>query len=292
MTTRSAPRPRARILRRAAAIALGPALAAALAAVTNAAQAGAPATDAAPAAARARAAQAAAGAHAAQAGSRVAQAGAGHADTGASAAQPTATAAAPGDAGAAPAATDAAAAPAGERPYARPSRLTYVGRALEAVRGLGAERREALADELQLGARRRCRSGLVTPPVACLLDLAETACAAEPPERRRDCHLVADVILANQVSEDELVDEATRTRLVQQGGDYRAALRAELRLRQAALAAELALAEPGPEGNLPERIDRFCASHDRPLAWQRCAAAIVWYIGSYDGSKPRPPPPR
>jgi hypothetical protein len=172
-------------------------------------------------------------------------------------------------------------------PYARPARIAYLERALAAVRGLDIEPRRALAAELRLGARRRCRADVATPALACLLDVARATCEREPAARRPACHLVADVIVTNQQAESELVDEATRARFVARGGDYRAALDAELRVHHAELAAELALAEPGPDSDLPRRIDRFCAG-PRPLAWQRCAAAIVWYIGTY-GRQPATP---
>jgi hypothetical protein len=166
--------------------------------------------------------------------------------------------------------TVALASPAGAGPYARPARVAYLARALEAVTALGPEGARALEDALRTGARRRCRSSRQ----ACLIDVARATC--ERAANRESCHLAADIILTNQLSETELVDEATRLRLLARGVDFRAAIRAELRQRYTVLVAELALAEP--EGELPARIDRFCAG--RALAWQRCAAAIVWYIGA------------
>lgn len=174
-----------------------------------------------------------------------------------------------------------------ERPYARPARLAYLADALAAVRALGPSGRRALEDELHQGARRRCRADQGEPTAACLVGLARARCAAEPPARQPACHLAADVALANRLAEPEMVDEATRARFVGQGADYREAMRAELLRRRTTLAAEFALAEPGPDGELPARIDRFCARRDRPLAWQRCAAALVWTVGSYeDGGRP------
>ncbi len=168
--------------------------------------------------------------------------------------------------------------------YARPSRVAYLARALEAVRRLGVEGRSDLAGALQTGARRRCRADRGEPSIACLIDLARAHCEAQPHARRAACHLAADVVVANLLSESELVDEATRVRFVNQGGDFRAAMRAELLVQYAALAAEFGLAEPGADIDLPARIDSFCARPERALAWQRCAAALVWYIGAPDGA--------
>jgi hypothetical protein len=168
-----------------------------------------------------------------------------------------------------------------DRPYARAARVVYLGRALAAVRDLGAERRRALEDELLRAGRSRCRATLGARALDCLLATAAAACGARPPAERAACHLAADVILTNQLAEEELVDEDTRARLLEASGDFRGAMRAELRLRHAALAAELALARP--TGDLPARVDALCADRARDLAYQRCAAAIVWYVGSRAG---------
>jgi hypothetical protein len=168
--------------------------------------------------------------------------------------------------------------------HGRPARVAYLSRAVDAVFRLGSEGRAALADAMAVGARRRCRADRGEPSIACLIDLARAHCQSQPAPARAACHLAADVVVTNLLSESELVDQATRVRFVNRGGDYRAAMRAELRARYAALAADFALAEPGPGSDLPARIDRFCARPDHELAWQRCAAALVWYIGAHGGA--------
>jgi len=170
--------------------------------------------------------------------------------------------------------------------YARPGRVAYLARALEAVRQLGVQGRGELAGALQTGARRRCGADRGEPSITCLVDLARAHCEAQPSVRRSACHVAADVVVANLLSESELVDEATRVRFVNQGGDFRAAMRAALLVEYAALAAEFGLAQPGGDVDLPSRIDRFCARPEGTLAWQRCAAALVWYIGADDGASP------
>jgi hypothetical protein len=173
-----------------------------------------------------------------------------------------------------------------DRRYARSARQAHLAAALQAVRALGGER-GALDQALHTGARRRCRSDVTAPSLSCLIDMARTHCDGEAPARRASCHAAADVVLTNLLAESELVDQATRARLVGQGRDYRAAMRVELAQRHAALAAEMALSQPGPEAELPARIDRFCAGRERALAWQRCVAAIVWYIGSHERAPDR-----
>jgi hypothetical protein len=186
--------------------------------------------------------------------------------------------------------------------YSGEARVAYVTRALAAMTSLGpaALRLEhALSD----AARKRCASRGDQPPrLPCLLDLAQKTCASSAAEYggAETCAAAADVILVNLRSAVDLLDEATRVRLVRSSTDYHAAALAALRLRYAALAAELVIADPdasaGPPGvaaSAPS-IDRFCAGRDyRPepprcnqpsptcvpsLSWQRCAAALVWLV--------------
>jgi hypothetical protein len=162
------------------------------------------------------------------------------------------------------------------QPYARDARVAYLGRALDAIRGLGADGRAALEGSLYRGARQTCRGASGVPSIKCLLDLGVTTCRSAPAADA--CLVAADVILANGRAETEFVDEATRARLVASGGDYRASMRVELDKRYAALATDLVLAEPGADRDLAARIDRFCARREKPPAWQRCAAALVWFV--------------
>jgi hypothetical protein len=175
-------------------------------------------------------------------------------------------------------------------PYARDTRVTHLGRALSALRALGADGRQQLDHDLHAGVRARCPSA--TPAASCMAEVGRAVCAT----RRGDCAAAADVVLANEHAASDLVDEATRMRLVRTSSDYHAAINAELWTRYALLAAELALFEGG--GDDAARIDRFCVERDRQvhrcepgtaktcvpnLAWQRCAAALVWFVAGHQG---------
>ena len=156
----------------------------------------------------------------------------------------------------------------------RDERVEYIAGALDAVRGLGGDGRASLEDVLYTGARTRCRGAHGPPAPGCLLELARETCGD-----RAACQLAADVVLVAITSEHDLVAEQTRRRRVATSPDYRAAMRSELHQRRALLAAELVLAAPGGDDALPARIDRFCARRQADPAWQRCVAALVWYIG-------------
>lgn len=174
----------------------------------------------------------------------------------------------------------------------RDARIATVARALAAVRGLGADGRAALDRGVYDATRARCHTDTAQPTAACSIDAARDACATAPD--RRSCEAAADVIATDLRGVSDFVDDATRARLALGGTDYHAALASELHARYALLAAEFALA---PDGQEAAAIDSFCATRDRAphacapgdvacipsLAWPRCVAALVWYVGGADG---------
>jgi len=179
-------------------------------------------------------------------------------------------------------------------PYAHDARVAHLGRALATLRALGAAGRQQLDHDLHAGVRARCPSA--TPAASCMAEVGRSVCATRA--GTGDCAAAADVVLANEHAASDLVDEATRMRMVRTSSDYHAALNAELWTRYALLAAELALFEGG--GDEAARIDRFCVERDRQvhrcdpgtaktcvpnLAWQRCAAALVWFVAGHEGRR-------
>lgn len=165
-------------------------------------------------------------------------------------------------------------------------RVSQLARELTAVHDLGAARRDTLAHDLYEAARTRCRAAIAPPSPACLTEAATSLCANDA-----TCLAAADVIAANTRAANDWVDEATRARLARGSADYRAALAIELERRYAALAGELALSSGSGDA---ASIDQFCHARDATvhacrsddalcipsLPWSRCAAALVWYVGS------------
>jgi hypothetical protein len=167
-------------------------------------------------------------------------------------------------------------------PYAASARAAHLARAIGAGRALGADGRIALERELYDRGRATCRATTDVPAAACMIAEASAACATRPD--RDGCLAFADAIVVTQRAETEVVDRATRMRVVAGAADYHAGMLAEVSTRNAALAADLVLAEPAPLGAEPDaiaaRIDRFCAGRSAPPDYQRCAAALVWYIAT------------
>lgn len=173
-------------------------------------------------------------------------------------------------------------------PYAEVARAAHLQRALDALRALGDTGSRALDRELYAAVRARCRpAGSRPAATGCMVLAARAVCASRPDPA--GCEAAADIALTDQHAEPDLLDEPTRIRLVNTSADYHAAALGELRARYALLAAELALAAPDADA---AAIDRFCVERDRAgtacdpgaalcvpsLPWQRCAAALVWFL--------------
>ena len=160
------------------------------------------------------------------------------------------------------------------------ARTSYIARALDSVRALGAKRAQLEADLYQA-----CRQA-----GACTDAIVDERCHHDVA-----CMAAADIILTNLRAANHWVDQNTRAQLVRSSTDYHAALLVELRKRYAALAAELVLeANIGAESlGSAESIDRLCATRDREvhackpgdavcvpsIPWTRCVAALVWFVG-------------
>lgn len=192
--------------------------------------------------------------------------------------------------------------------YARERRVAHLASALDGLTALGDGGRRAFEDAIYQTIRATCRPQNRPAPIACSIAAARAACKSSPAVIGERCLAVADVVITNQHAERALLDEATRMRLVRESADYHKAVLAALEARWAVLAAELALV--APDRSLAERIDQLCRDRDREarpcpaaeangttatnrgapscvgtIAYQRCAAGLVWFT-SGPRSKP------
>ncbi|HEY5924086.1 MAG TPA: hypothetical protein VIV11_20540 [Kofleriaceae bacterium] len=165
----------------------------------------------------------------------------------------------------------------------RDARIAHLAAALAQLRTAPV----ALDREIYEAVRTRCKPPPNTAPsVACMIGVAREICG------KRGCSAAADVIVTNQHAEHDLLDDVTRMRLVRTGSDYHGAVIAELREKFAPLAAELALAKQ--DTSLAATIDRVCRERDQiarrcqpgaaacmaTIAYQRCAAGLVWFVST------------
>ena len=170
-------------------------------------------------------------------------------------------------------------------PWARDTRVAHLNQALTVLR---ARDRATFERELHAATRLQCHA--TSPTIACARTQARAVCNMK--SDKQACLAAADIVLTNQHAANALVDELTRVKLVRSSTDYHAALLEELHGIYALLAAEFVLAAPGADTDVGARIDRFCAERDREvhrcapgakacvpsLPYQRCAAALVWYV--------------
>lgn len=172
-------------------------------------------------------------------------------------------------------------APAGaDSGYGEKARIAYLGAQLEAIRATGAADLATLADEIYQGGRSKCQTASTRLRIACLIELGREVCALRPGTR---CMLIADVIVTNLLGENQFVDREARFEIMSAADDFRPALVHELRARYAALVTEMVVSrELAAAPDLNAGIDRFCIAygHARELPWQRCVAAIIWYVGT------------
>jgi ElaB/YqjD/DUF883 family membrane-anchored ribosome-binding protein len=158
------------------------------------------------------------------------------------------------------------------------ARTSYIARALDSVRALGAKRTQLETDLYQA-----CRQA-----GACTDAIVDERCHHDVA-----CMAAADIILTNLRAANTWVDQTTRAQLVRSSTDYHVALLVELRKRYAALAAELVVEDSTGTAQLAGAIDRLCATRDREvhactpgdtacvpsIPWTRCVAALVWFVG-------------
>jgi hypothetical protein len=180
-----------------------------------------------------------------------------------------------------------------EPTYAETARVAHLRSSLEALAKLGPAR-GALELELNDAVRTKCRVNTTRPATSCMIEVGRAICAAKPD--RATCMAAADVMLTNQHAETDMIDDITRMKLVRGSTDYHAAIGAEMWARYALLASELVLA---PQGEPAARIDAFCAGRDRSVhacepgakaciasvAYQRCAAGLVWFLANQEGAR-------
>lgn len=183
---------------------------------------------------------------------------------------------------------------AAEPTYSESARVAHLRASLDALAKLGPAR-VTLEIELNTAVRTRCRVNTTRPSTRCMIEVGRATCAAR--SDRAACIAAADVMLTNQHAETDLIDDVTRMKLVRGSTDYHAAVGAEMWARYALLASELVLTPPAAEP--AARIDAFCTRRDHTvhacetgakacvpsIAYQRCAAGLVWFLANQEGSR-------
>ncbi len=149
------------------------------------------------------------------------------------------------------------------------------------------------ADEyVQAIAQSRCRSSHLTLRMECLIQEAKRYCnAIRQATEKKDCHLYADILVVNRLSEGAFLDRSEKYRIMSKYKDYRKQIGKELLYKYAAIVAEFKISgeieeswledELPPNQKLAVGIRNFCSefSNRNKMSWQSCVGAVVWFIG-------------
>ncbi len=149
------------------------------------------------------------------------------------------------------------------------------------------------ADEyVQAIAQSRCRSSHLALRMECLIQEAKRYCnAIRQATEKKDCHLYADILVVNRLSEGAFLDRSEKYRIMSKYKDYRKQIGKELLYKYAAIVAEFKISgeieeswledELPPNQKLAVGIRNFCSefSNRNKMSWQSCVGAVVWFIG-------------
>jgi hypothetical protein len=171
--------------------------------------------------------------------------------------------------------------------YAPEQRVAYLAAALEALASIDASTLRDTERYIYLVERNQCQAPIAALRLGCLLEAAGRSCRQRAAAQRAACDAISDILITNRLSEGEFVSRKTRYDLMSKASDYREAMVRALRRRYATLALELGLSDPETRrADQPEKlaaaIDKYCleVASTRSMAWQHCAAALVWFIGT------------
>ena len=125
-----------------------------------------------------------------------------------------------------------------------------------------------------------------------LLQEAKRHCdSMRPAIERKYCHLYADILVVNRLSEGEFLDRSEKYRIMNKYRDYRKQIGKELLYKYAEIVAEFKISgeldaswleeELPPNQKLAAGIGDFCTefSNRSKMSWQSCVGAVVWFIG-------------
>jgi hypothetical protein len=161
-------------------------------------------------------------------------------------------------------------------------RVAYLTGALAAVRDTPAETLAQGNEYARALARGACSSSVQRLKVECLMTAARRYCHNRGAAEAARCDVYMDVVTSNVLADEQLISAEKRYRMMRQFKDYRRELARETRRFQGALAADfrMRMGEASDDAAMAQHIDQYCltTSDETNLAWQTCAAALVWFV--------------
>jgi hypothetical protein len=173
--------------------------------------------------------------------------------------------------------------------YSPDARAIYISSALEAIEDADKKTLADASNYISAMDRNRCRSAFRRLRAQCLIDAAARNCKSLPADKREPCAIYLDIVVTNTLAEQQMLSEAERHAIMEKNRDYKSALRLELQRRYGSLAAGFRLSKyyscgagSANRACLAAAIDGYCRDQadQQTLAWQHCAAALVWFIAT------------
>jgi hypothetical protein len=161
-------------------------------------------------------------------------------------------------------------------------RVAYLAGALAAVRDTPAETLAQGNEYARSLVRGACSSSVQRLEVECLMTAARRYCQNRGAAEAARCDLYMDIVASNVLADQQLISSDRRYEIMRRFKDWRRALARETSRFQGALAAQfrLRMGAADDDAGMAKRIDQFCltTSDETNLAWQSCAAALVWFV--------------
>ena len=168
----------------------------------------------------------------------------------------------------------------------------YIEDTLDAVLTTDPTALRNAGEYVQAIAHSRCSSSRLALRIECLIQETKRYChTIRPATDQKGCHLYADLLVVNQLSEGEFISSSEKYKIMSKYKDYRTQIGKELLYKYAGIVAEFKISgemeEPWfgeklpPNTKLAGGIKNFCStfSNRNKISWQSCVGAVVWFIG-------------
>jgi hypothetical protein len=170
--------------------------------------------------------------------------------------------------------------------YSSQNREQFLEKALIAFQNLESNFIHNTQQYLRSQNRYACSAQAEQLRIQCLIAQADVNCQASKKKYADSCVLVSDVIANNLIEERTFVDKVELVKIMNKlkGSDQ---VMTALNSRYSRLTSDFILSLHGQCASqdlhcLSVEINRYCLkrANEKTMAWQGCAGAIVWFIGS------------
>jgi hypothetical protein len=172
--------------------------------------------------------------------------------------------------------------------YSAPARVQYLNQAIMAFKVADKELINNTQQFLRNQNRYACSAQSEQLKIQCLIQQATASCEGGKKNLINECKIISDVVVSNLIEEKTMLPKNTLNKLLRSMSGSRDMMLNAINGRYARLTSDFILASKNKCHSLDEtclsaEINKFCTerSNRKTIAWQGCAGAIVWFIGSH-----------